>query len=230
MNARIIEKIKKAIALSRSSNEHEAAAALRQAHKLMQMHGITEAEADCAEVKTYGVRAGAAKKPATWEAFLATSVAKAFSCEALLHCVRRPFDVARGTWRFYGVGADAEIAGYAFSVLYHQAKVARKKFIMKNCARCKSATRTARADSFCNGWVWAALSTVRDIVPDARKMQMIEQARTARGVETVLGKASERRSRCREDVQAGMAAGKDARVYHGCKGGTVFAQLEGGAA
>lgn len=40
--AKILDKIKKCLALSKSPNEHEAAAALRQAQKLMERHGITE--------------------------------------------------------------------------------------------------------------------------------------------------------------------------------------------
>lgn len=38
----LLKKIKKCLALGKSSNEHEAAAALRQAQKLMEMHGLTE--------------------------------------------------------------------------------------------------------------------------------------------------------------------------------------------
>jgi hypothetical protein len=40
-NDAIIRKIEKCLALSKSSNEHEAAAALRQATKLMEAYNIT---------------------------------------------------------------------------------------------------------------------------------------------------------------------------------------------
>lgn len=39
---KVLDKIRKCLALSTSSNEHEAAAALRQARKLMDAHGITD--------------------------------------------------------------------------------------------------------------------------------------------------------------------------------------------
>lgn len=42
--AKFLEKIAKCMALGKSSNEHEAAAAMRQAQKLMQIHDISEAE------------------------------------------------------------------------------------------------------------------------------------------------------------------------------------------
>lgn len=42
--AKLLDKIKKCMALGKSPNEHEAAAALRQAQKLIQRHGVTEME------------------------------------------------------------------------------------------------------------------------------------------------------------------------------------------
>ena len=38
---KILDKIKKCLVLASSANEHEAAAALRQAQKLMEAHGIS---------------------------------------------------------------------------------------------------------------------------------------------------------------------------------------------
>ena len=39
---KIIDKIKKCLALAKSDNPHEAATALRQAQKLMEQHNLTE--------------------------------------------------------------------------------------------------------------------------------------------------------------------------------------------
>lgn len=46
IDKRIIDKIHKCLALGKSSNEHEAAAAMRQAQKLMEMHDISEREVE----------------------------------------------------------------------------------------------------------------------------------------------------------------------------------------
>src|SRR5882724_10574426 len=46
---RILDKIRKCLALSKSANEHEAAAALRQAQKMMQANGLTEDEVGLVE-------------------------------------------------------------------------------------------------------------------------------------------------------------------------------------
>lgn len=39
---KVLDKIRKCLALGKSANEHEAAAALRQAQKMMQAHGLTD--------------------------------------------------------------------------------------------------------------------------------------------------------------------------------------------
>ena len=48
---KILDKIKKCLALSASSNEHEAEAALRQARKMMETHGITDLDIQAAEAE-----------------------------------------------------------------------------------------------------------------------------------------------------------------------------------
>ncbi len=65
--SRIIDKIKKCLALSRSANEHEAAAALRQAQKLMQQYRIEMSDVDMSDIAESGIAATVARKPARWE-------------------------------------------------------------------------------------------------------------------------------------------------------------------
>ena len=50
MSEKILDKIKKCLALASSANEHEAAAALRQAQKLMAQFGLTETDVTLADV------------------------------------------------------------------------------------------------------------------------------------------------------------------------------------
>ncbi len=51
---RILEKIKKCLALSKSANEHEAAQALKQAQALMREYGITDIEVELSAVTETG--------------------------------------------------------------------------------------------------------------------------------------------------------------------------------
>lgn len=70
---RIIDKIRKCLALSNSANEHEAAAALRQAQKLMELYRVSDAELLAAGVGEASTHAGASRKPSSWENGLAAT-------------------------------------------------------------------------------------------------------------------------------------------------------------
>lgn len=152
-NEKILDKIKKCLALATSANEHEAAAALRQAQKLMQAHGLTDQDVQASQAGEAGVKAGAEVKPSAWETSLAMSVGDAFGCRTLFRSGRA------GSWVYIGVGAGPEVAGYAFSVLHRQAKRARAAYIADILKRVKRATiKTRRADLFCEGWVQTAVA------------------------------------------------------------------------
>ncbi|WP_459951140.1 DUF2786 domain-containing protein [Denitratisoma sp. agr-D3] len=152
----IIEKIKKCLALGKSSNEHEAAAALRQAQKLMELHGISDADMLSAGAEECCAKSGADSKPAKWETMLAGKIGEAFGCEVLFtsahgHVLlgnRKP-----GLWSFIGCGTAPTIAQYAFEVLARQARKARKEHIDNRLKRCKRNAQVRRADLFSEGWV-----------------------------------------------------------------------------
>lgn len=162
MTDKIIDKIKKCLALSASSNEHEAAAALRQAQKLMAAHGISDLDLQAAEAAEKRSRAGAIKYPANWETALADKIAETFGCRLIFG--RSLLDAATGVyagnWVFIGTGAAPEIAGYAFEVLFRQARVGRSEYIKSRLTRCHPANKTRRADIYCEGWVWAVTALI----------------------------------------------------------------------
>lgn len=144
-----IEKIKKCLALSASSNEHEAEAALRQARALMEKYGVENADVLASQASEQHAKASAERKPAKWETFLANKVSDAFGCQLIFE-----IDFWRGSkWTFIGVGAAPEIASYAFEVLLRQCKRHRADHIKQKLKRCKTSTKTRRADLFCEGWV-----------------------------------------------------------------------------
>ena len=156
---KILDKIKKCLALSASSNEHEAAAALRQARKLMEAHGISDLEMQAAGACEYRQRAGAQVSPSNWEAGLASRIADVFGCRVIFSpavFLMRP----RANWVYIGCGASPELAGYAFEVLHRQCKRAREQHIKARLKRCKQATKTRRADLFCDGWVLAVAGKI----------------------------------------------------------------------
>lgn len=155
----ILEKILKCLALSKSSNEHEAATALYQARKLMEQHNISDAQLLSADVSESYTNAGASRKPSNWESHLSVVVSNAFDCISMFST--RLFE--KSQWTFIGVGKKPEIAKYAFEVLYRQLKKTRTEFIKIHCKRIKTSSKTRRADLFCDAWVYAVYEKVRFI-------------------------------------------------------------------
>jgi hypothetical protein len=78
LDPKILGKIKKCLALSASDNPNEAATAMRQAHALMEKHGVTAegiVMGDIGEAKIKS-RTMARNKPEQWEAHLASTVGR----------------------------------------------------------------------------------------------------------------------------------------------------------
>lgn len=112
---RIIDKVKKCIALSKSDNPHEAAAALRQAQALMRKHGIDEAGIVASEVSAADVehKSGNTARPPAWETMLMMLVGTAFGCKGMF--VPAPKVNGRrgaGSYRYVGVTANATMASH----------------------------------------------------------------------------------------------------------------------
>lgn len=147
--AKLLSKIKKCLRLSKSSNEHEAAAALRQARKLMDAAQITEQDLIASEAAEARVRARVSMNPPYYELMLANTVSSAIGVEAFFS----PSHVLAGHWVFVGCGGSEEIASYAFVVLLRKLKCERTEYIAKHLRRCKRANKTDRANAFCLGWV-----------------------------------------------------------------------------
>lgn len=150
-NDDILRKIKKCLRLAQGSNEHEAAAAIRQAQALMAKHGLSQDDVTVSDICEASARAGAITRPSTWETALCQTIAVAFQCH--------PIHSRRGNsahWVFIGRDANPQIASHAFAQLYRQLKRARQAFIAETCHRVTVAqTKTKRADLFCRGWVTA---------------------------------------------------------------------------
>lgn len=213
---RILDKIRKCLALAASSNEHEAAAAMRQAQKLMELYGIGEADVLAAGASESSAHAGASSKPPKWENYLASTVAHAFGCDLLFSGSYRG-----GKWIFVGVGARPEVAQYAFAVLFRQLRRSRAAFIVEKCRRLKTINKTRRADLFCLAWVGAVRSKALAMaIPDEETAAidafMVKHHPTTELLKpidrTAKGKMSEKDW---DAMLEGTIAGSDANLNHG---------------
>lgn len=214
----IIAKIKKCLALAKSSNEHEAAIALRQAQRLMQQHGITDFDIDTADIQEEAAKAGAASTPARWECGLATRIANAFGCAVFLAA-----GYPCGRWVFAGAAPAGQIARYAFEVMYRQVKRARASYIKTTLKRCGPTSRTRRADLFCEGWVVAATALIeRFAATDGQKVRVtayLESKHKLTGFHGTNRNAGRKLTeRDYGDADAGHIAGQNAQLNRGVGG------------
>lgn len=184
----IVEKIKKLLRLSKSSNEHEAALAAAKAQELLSNYNLNEADFTEKEIpKEAGTaHTDTVKKPAGWVFILAAAVAGAFDSQY--------FHSSSGHTVFVGVGLDHEVANYTFGYLYRSINKLAAKFMSKSQQRRLSCKGKKKARlSFCLGaaqvvaWQLAKQKQVTPITTTALvpvKHALIVQKMEAYGVRT----------------------------------------------
>lgn len=214
-----IEKIKKCLALSASSSENEAEIALRQAQALMAKFGVDEADILAAGVSEAYAKAGALRQPANWESRLAGRVADAFGCNIIFKG-----GMNASKWTFIGCGASPEIATYAFEVLFRQVKRQRAEHIKTALKRCKTVTKTRRADLFCEGWVQSVAGKINTFAGSENQDAQIDAYMQLTYPSLVDMKTRNRNksanlsNRDYNDFAAGRNHGKNAELNRGVDG------------
>ena len=216
-------KIKKCMALGTSTNPHEAAAAMRQAQKLMEQFGISETDVALADVSEIRCRVAMQSGP-RWEVRLANLVGEAFGCDVIWTGEQR---VLEGTsWcrsrrvvkvAFIGVGAAPQVAAYSWEVLDRQCASQRLAHIRQQPKSCKPITRTARGDAFADGWVSGVRRTLQSFAGD-RHQGLIEQYKAVHFPNATTQESKSRaigRNVKNDSIVSGYMAGQDARLDHG---------------
>lgn len=232
----VIEKIKKCLALSKSANQHEAAAALRQAMAFMEKYKIDADDPELLGIAEASIFGSDTQKPTVFEAVLANSIAKIMGCKVILSGdikITKDLSFKKvAAWKFIGFDPAPEIASYAFDVLYRQLKKARSVFISENLKRVQiKANKVKRADLFCEGWVLEATKLVSDLNPDKEKMDQIQayvqQKHTVRNSEPTdrNKKTNTNTNRAQNDLHAGRQAGKNAKLNNAMNGGAPLEKL-----
>ncbi|AMV04609.1 hypothetical protein TP47_10680 [Xanthomonas citri pv. aurantifolii] len=205
--------------LAGSSNPNEAAAALRQARALMVKYGLSEADAAAADIRdasaATGFRGGMVPSSLL---MLANVVADGYRCEVVISIVRT-LAGGRTAIRFFGAGADAEIAAYAFAVLRRQLQAGKAKHLTRVRKR---ANKERRGEEFAFGWISAiARLFPKEALPDGRG-QAISAAIAQRvgTTEKTTGKEIGKQGRATDnDRWAGYEAGRRAQLNQGLSEG-----------
>lgn len=216
-----IAKIKKCLALAQSSNANEAASAMRQAQKLMEMHGLNGIDVELSDVSEKSTEAHSNMLPA-WEMLLAQVVATAFGCTHYInHGLKKQFMAApkRTTgYVFVGVNPSSDIAAYAFRVLQRQCVADRLAHVREQNKRLKSSTRSGRGDAFALAWVRAVASMVQDFAGGEERSQLLLKYIELNhpGMRTVEPQRRDLNRFVRDESHAaGTAAGSRARLHRG---------------
>ncbi|MFM2056066.1 MAG: hypothetical protein RLY71_451 [Pseudomonadota bacterium] len=179
-----LAKVKKCLALSRSNQPHEAAAALRQAQKLMQEHGLSDADIELSSIGEAPSQPVCGGLIPAWKASLGRVICDAFGAEMFWNTSRKlgpSFKVLTQSRVIFVAPAPwAEVASYTFDVLHRQCDRARKAHIQAQSKSCKTATKTARGDAFALGWVLGVRPLVERLTGAERQQALIEQYMQAR--------------------------------------------------
>lgn len=157
--AKIIAKIKKCLDLSTSANPHEAAAALRQANKLMAMHGVSLERIQDSRVSECKRKAGQAGRSnvAFWKRRLAACAAKALGCQLLYQWNGKGKYIV-----FVGQEGMPEMARYAYDVLVRQLEVARKSNAETIPEKLGKGEKRRLTNVYTLGWTEAVVEKVKD--------------------------------------------------------------------
>ena len=228
-----LDKIKKCLALAASPEAHEAAAALRQAQKLMAQFGLTETDVTLADVGE--VRQQAQNVPVVrWEAALAGMVAGAFGCDnntSTSLVLGQTLQFRRHRYYvFIGVGPAAEVAGYAFDVLARQCARDRRRYIGLQSKNCKAKTKVARGDLYAEGWIAGVRDKLWLLVGNARDEALIAQYMAQRHAGMTGSDIKDRakgKNVTHNDWYQGLKAGRNAELNHGVQGGAAQPLLTG---
>lgn len=163
---RAIRKIKHCLALSQSSNENEAATAMRQAQ--MRKYHLSETDVKVSDVGEAEASMSRAARRPLWDQQLSAVVAKVFNVKALLYthwCETKKNRVERA--KFVGVSPAQHIALYAYETLLAKLTQARNAYVSGVRAgklRSNYSAPTA-GDHFAIAWVFAVESKLQELVP-----------------------------------------------------------------
>lgn len=206
---KLLERIRRCLALARSANEHEAAAALAKARELMDANGVEDGEIAALEIEEATAKRHASQRPPRWETCLAQAVTRAIPVAQLIHGADR---------RFIGPSPGPEIAAYAFTALARQLRRARRDYVAKHLKKVRTSARKAqRADAYCEGWALAVHSTIAALYPKRAPHQATDNYLARRfgdQLSTATSRASSG-SRTDRDLWKGFDAGCDARLHQG---------------
>lgn len=159
----ILDKIKKCLALSASSEPHEAAAALRQAQALMAKYNVDEAILNRHEVGETKIQSKfSVSQPKVYEHKLIKTVCRAFGCAEMWEKSHSNRANPYGRWIIIGMKSQVQVAEYTISVLLRQMVKGRARFVSSISPGHSREYISTEANGWCMGWVITISKTVHE--------------------------------------------------------------------
>lgn len=185
---RVIRKIKRCLALAQSSNETEAATALRQAQGLMRKYQLTEMDVKLSDVGEAKSSQSRATRRPSWDRDLGAVVADVFGCKSLslrTWCKVKNRRVERAT--FVGVTPAQHIALYAYEALLAKLSMARRDYVASvRSGKSRSAYSPETAGThFAVAWVGQVYGKLKRLVPQGEEDAQVQHAPTGRDLVSV---------------------------------------------
>lgn len=219
MDERILDKIKKLLALAKStSNEHEAANAMRKVQALMREHQLTDTDVALHEVSEKACKCiNQGEKQPNWSTVLSHTISKAFGISHIYSWDSRP---VRRTVIFFGMADRVEIGTYCYEVLAPQLLKARKAYLATLNKRLKTASKTNRADLFAEGWISTVYHKIERLVPTEQEQGLVKLYQDKRFTNRTGLKTRETKENKRDmgSYYEGAAQGKHVRLNAGVAG------------
>lgn len=213
---RILRKIEKCLALSRSSNEHEAAAALRQAKTLMEKHQLTMTDVEMNKIDVATLGRAATRKPPRWKSDLFGVVARAFGCSLFFR---------GGQIVLVGKAPGPDVAKYAADVLLRQLALDKKTFLREHVTGNTLLDRAEKiriGKGYSEGWVCGCRSIVETFaaaITQNERQQHTDRVRLHFAVDRIRAAAPQKSALGGGfgalGGRAGYDAGKEAKIHAG---------------
>lgn len=212
---KIMARLKKLLALASSPNANEAAAAMRQAQKLMQMHAISEEDVQLSDVSEQPASYRMPKKTPLHIVGLGNLIAQAFGVRVI-----RMLGLDHSRFHFIGIGHQSQIAEYSFDVLRRRLTSARADYLKTLNPRLKRSTKTNRADLFCRTWLYRIAETLEEFAGTEKERLLLESYWQKHHGEATKATTVARPTKARDEAaaHAGYRAAAGVTLHHGVSG------------
>ncbi|MCX8650034.1 DUF2786 domain-containing protein [Gilliamella sp. B2776] len=224
-NEKYIEKIKKLLALAKSTNPNEAAIAMNQAIKLMVKHNISNKDVELSEIEEHVSKHAPsnAEKPPRYFSILVSIISSAFGVRAYFTRENNKRKVS-----FYGLRERPQLAAYTFDVLSVQLVKARKEFLSQQNGNCKKITKINRADAFCVGWVNGVYQLIEDFAMTDEELNLLAEYRKTKELSPAKVRDAKKCNGSDSSQFIGYLQGKTAQLNHGVSNSGYSPSLIGG--